>query len=726
MGWFDEQIKQRKLNDDEVLAATYSNLAGVILGKKVAAAIEDGSALAKGAIEEILKFYHIKAADIPEDIDSVNDQIEYLMRPYGIMRRPVRLERGWHKNAVGAMLGTRSDDGTVVALIPGKVSGYYIYDSKQGKKIRITNRNEHLIDEEAVVFYKPFPLKQLKLYDLMLYIGSTLNVSDFAWLIVSMILFTVVGMHFPEINKQLFGPVVSRGDYVMLIGLALAMFCLIVSQTLITAFKELLVSKINTKINISVEAATMMRILSLPADFFKDYSSGELSRYTVYINNLCDIMINVIVTGGLTSAFSLAYITQIFIYAPSLVAPAVLVIAISFVFSVMSSIIHMKYLRLQMKYSAKEAGLSYATITGIQKIKMAGAEKRAFAKWGNIFATAAKYQYNPPFIIKANAIIGTSITLIGTIVIYYSAAINNVSIDDYYAFYTVYGVVSSAFMSLAGVALAIAQIKPVLDMAKPIMNAVPEISEGKQVVTKLSGSIELNNISFRYSESMPNVLDDLTIKIKSGQYVAIVGKTGCGKSTLVRLLLGFERAQKGAVYYDGKDINSLDLKSLRRKIGAVMQNGKLFTGDIYSNIVISAPWLTVDDAWKAAEIAGIAEDIRQMPMGMNTLIMEGSGGISGGQKQRLMIARAVAPCPKILIFDEATSALDNITQKKVSEALDAMKCTRIVIAHRLSTIRQCDRIIVLDGGKIVEDGNYEELMAKDGFFAELVKRQMTE
>ncbi|MBQ1527790.1 MAG: ATP-binding cassette domain-containing protein, partial [Lachnospiraceae bacterium] len=240
------------------------------------------------------------------------------------------------------------------------------------------------------------------------------------------------------------------------------------------------------------------------------------------------------------------------------------------------------------------------------------------------------------------------------------------------------------------------------------------------------GRIELNNISFRYNDNMPLVLDNLSFIIEPGQYVAIVGKTGCGKSTLMRILLGFEKPQKGAVYYDGKDLEKLDLKSLRRKIGTVMQDGKLFSGDIYSNIVISAPWLTLDRAWEAAEMAGMAEDIRDMPMGMFTLISEGQGGISGGQKQRLMIARAIAPKPRILMFDEATSALDNITQKKVSESLDSLNCTRIVIAHRLSTIKNCNRIIVMDGGRIIEDGTYDELITENGYFAELVERQKLE
>ena len=240
---------------------------------------------------------------------------------------------------------------------------------------------------------------------------------------------------------------------------------------------------------------------------------------------------------------------------------------------------------------------------------------------------------------------------------------------------------------------------------------------------KLSGRIELSHVSFRYSDNMPMVLDDLSLRIRPGEYVALVGRTGCGKSTLIRLLLGFEKPQKGAVLFDGHDLNTIDLRSLRRSIGTVMQDGKLFQGSIFENIAISAPDLTEEEAWQAAELAGLADDIRDMPMGMHTMISEGSGGISGGQKQRLMIARAVAPKPKLLIFDEATSALDNITQKKVSESLNGLKCTRLVIAHRLSTIRQCDRILVLDGGKIIESGTYDELIARNGFFAELVSRQ---
>ena len=376
-----------------------------------------------------------------------------------------------------------------------------------------------------------------------------------------------------------------------------------------------------------------------------------------------------------------------------------------------------------MILSAKESGLSYTLITGIQKIKLAGSEKLAFAKWLDLYADGAELTYNPPTIVKINPVITSAITLGSNIVLYFLAVKSGVGQSDYYAFTAAYGMLMGAFMSVADIALSAALIKPILEMAEPFLKTEPELSENREIVTHISGGIELAHVAFRYDAESPYILHDLNLKIKPGEYIAVVGRTGCGKSTLIRLLLGFEKPERGSVYYDGRDIESLDLPSLRRKIGTVMQDAGLFQGDIYSNIVITAPELTMDEAWEAAETAGIAEDIRAMPMGMNTIVSEGQGGISGGQRQRLMIARAIAPKPKLLIFDEATSALDNKTQKQISEALDRMGCTRIVIAHRLSTIRHCDRILVLDGGCIAENGTYDELIEKGGLFAALVERQ---
>lgn len=723
MGWFNEQIKERKISDNNAFEASFDNITASVLGKKMSSALNDSRIITKNAIDAILKFYHVPSREVPEELEDMNEQLEYLMRPYGIMRRSVILESGWYKDAIGAMLGIRKDNGTVVALIPSGFSGYEYFDLESGKYIKVKKSNEDLFEDEAIAFYKPFPLKSLTIKDLIVYIAQVLSVADYVAIAIATLAVSLLGMLTPKINNILFSVVVTSGSVRLLIGIAIFAICLSLTSLIISSVKSLISARINTKLSISIEAATMMRLMSLPADFFKNYSSGELQERAGNISSLCDMLVSTILNTGLTSAFSLIYIYQIFVYAPGLVIPSLIITFITIIFFVVSALMQMKISVKQMELGGRESGMTYALISGVQKIKLAGAEKRAFARWANLYAERISYSYNPPAFLKLNPVISSAISLTGTLVMYYMAVKTGVSVAEYYAFNTAYGMVSGAFMSLSSIALTFAQIKPILERVKPLLDAKPEISEGKQVITRLSGAVEMNNVSFRYNESMPNVIDNLSLKIRPGQYVAIVGKTGCGKSTLMRLLLGFEKADRGAIYYDGKDINSLDLKSLRRKIGSVMQNGKLLQGDIYSNITISAPWLTMDEAFEAAEKAGIAEDIRRMPMGMHTMISEGSGGISGGQRQRLMIARAIAPKPKILMFDEATSALDNITQRQVCEALDAMKCTRIVIAHRLSTIKQCDRIIVLDGGHIVEDGTYRELIDNKGYFYELVERQ---
>lgn len=723
MGWFDEQIRDRRQYDDEAFSEAFANMASAVMGRRISAAVSDDRRAAKTAIDDILKYCGVKSREVPDSITDVNEQLEYILRPYGIMRRTVRLEDGWYRDAIGVMLGSFRESGKAVALIPGGLSGYTYYDPEAGRRKRIGRKEQHLFGEEAVVFYKPFPLKKLSLSALTGYIVRTLSASDYIMIALATLALSLLGMLSPVISKLLFAQVLPSGSVRLLMAMAVFSVCVSVSMLLVSAVRDMLLARIGTKLSISVDAAAMMRIMSLPADFFRSYSAGELANRVSQIGVLCRMLVSTVLSTGFTSLFSLIYISQIFAYAPALVTPALLVILATVVLSLLSSLIQMKVSARQMELSGKESGMTYALISGIQKIKLAGAEKRAFARWGDLYAESARLAYDPPVFLKLNSVISLAISLTGTIVMYYMAVRSGVSVADYYAFSTAYGMVSGAFMSLAGIALSAAQIRPILAMVKPFFDEVPEISDGKQVLTRLSGGIELSHVSFRYSDDMPLVIDDLSLKIRPGQYVAIVGKTGCGKSTLLRLLLGFEKPQKGAVYYDGRDLEKIDLRSLRRRIGVVTQNGKLFQGDIYSNIVISAPWLTQQDAWEAAELAGIAEDIRKMPMGMNTVISEGSGGISGGQKQRLMIARAVAPKPRVLMFDEATSALDNVTQKKVSDALEQLKCTRIVIAHRLSTIRQCDRIIVLDNGKIAEDGTYDELIAADGAFAELVARQ---
>ncbi len=723
MGWFDEQIRQRKQADNEAFEDAFLNIAGMVMGRRLSAALNNERQAARNALDEILRYYHAKSQEVPDNIKNFEEEMEFLCRPYGLMRRTVYLSKHWHKDAVGAMLATRKDDHSVTALIPNGFSGYDYLDNKTGKRVRVTDATEELFDEEAVAFYKPLPLEKISIKGLMKYIAENISVSDIAMFGLASLAVALVGLLSPWLNEQLFSDVILSGSGQVLLAVFIFMICASVSGLLFGVIRELLMIRITTKLNLNVEASGMMRVLSLPADFFKKYSSGELSNRVQYLQILCNQIVSIVMTTGLASVFSLVYIVQIAGFAPALVVPSLVVVLATFAVSVIAILMQIRISREQMELASMERGMSYALISGIRKIRLSGAEKRIFANWGNLYAKESNLLYNPPLFLKINSVITMAITMIGTIVMYYLAVRSHVSVSEYYAFNTAYGMVSGAFTTLAGVTLSVAQIKPILEMVKPILDTEPEIAQDKQVVTRLSGGIELNNVSFRYDENMPPVLDNLSLKIRPGQYVAIVGSTGCGKSTLMRIMLGFEKPQKGAVYYDGKDLNRIDLKSLRRKIGVVMQNGRLFNGDIYSNIVISAPELTIDDAWEAADLAGMKEDIENMPMGMYTILSEGMGGISGGQRQRLMIARAIAPKPKILMFDEATSALDNVTQKKVSESLDKLKCTRIVIAHRLSTIRQCDRIVVLDKGHIIEDGNYDELIAQNGFFAELVARQ---
>jgi NHLM bacteriocin system ABC transporter ATP-binding protein len=726
MGWFDEQIKQRIKNDEESFSEAFVNMSSVVMGKGVLKSdLNDAGKKTRDAIDGILKFYHIKPQELPEKLRDMNEQLEYLLRPSGIMRRSVKLKNKWYQDGIGALLGT-TKKGDTVAILPAGLTGYVFYDHESGTRIRVNDKTAELLSEEAICFYRPLPLKALGVRDLFLYILQTLSLSDFTMIGLATLAVTLLGLLGPYVNKLIFDKVINSGGLNLLVPVTCLLLGVALSSALIGITRSLVMTRLQTKMNIAVQSSFMMRVLSLPAGFFKNYSAGELSSRVQSVNSLCSMLVNAVLTTGLTSVFSLVYIAQIFRYAPALVIPALIIIGVTVLFSIASTLVQMKVSRKSMALNAKQSGLVFSLISGVQKIKLAGAERRAFAKWAKLYQEVARLQYNPPAMIKLNTVISTAITLLGTIAIYYFAAVSEVSVADYMAFNVSYGMISGAFTALAGMALTIASVKPVMDMVRPILTTIPEISTDKKVVTRLSGSIELNNVSFRYSEDMPLILDNLSLKVRPGQYVAVVGQTGCGKSTLMRLMLGFEQPQKGAVYFDGKDLAALDLKSLRRNIGVVMQNGKLFQGDVYSNIVISAPWLNLEEAWEAAEMAGIAEDIRNMPMGMHTLISEGQGGISGGQRQRLMIARAIAPKPRILMFDEATSALDNLTQRKVSESLERLKCTRIVIAHRLSTIKQCDRIIVLDTGKIVEDGKYEELLANNGYFAELVARQRLE
>ena len=723
MEWADNQIKEREIADQELLDEALVKVAEVVLGEKKTLKAIDRRIAANDAISQIMKHYRYKMVEVPESVDDIYEQLEYCLRPHGVMYREVKLKKGWYQDSFGPILAFTKEGSNPVALIPGKFSGYWYTDEGTGVLVRLTALSAEQFAEDALCFYRPLEQKELSILDLMRYVRHLISVGDVVYAILAALAVALVGMLTPRLTAILTGPVLMSGEVRALVGIAVCIICVAGAQQLLNSTASLLTARIENKIKLGLEGPVMMRLLSLPTDFFGTYSAGDLKSRFMSVSNLCTLVFSVLLSGGLTAAASLLYLTQIFAYTPALVFPAMLAVVASLVVSVITLCVSTRVSKRQMELAAAESGVSYSVISGVRKIRLAGAEKRLFAKWLDAYTPLAELTYDPPLFMKVSGVISLAITLVSNIALYYLAVKSGVDQSSYFAFVSAYGMLLGAFTALSDLMKDAARIKPTLEMAEPFLKTVPETSDNKEVVTDIQGDVEFDHVRFRYDADMPYVIDDLSMRVKAGEYVAVVGKSGCGKSTLMRLIIGFEEPDSGTVYIDDKDISRVDLPSLRRKIGTVMQHDGLFQGTIYSNITITAPELSMDEAWEAAEVAGIADDIRALPMGMMTYIGEGSGGISGGQRQRLMIARAVAPKPKLLIFDEATSALDNKTQKQVTDALDAMGCTRIVIAHRLSTIRHCDRILVLDGGKIAEDGTYEELIEKDGLFAELVERQ---
>ena len=721
--WMESQIETRSKLDAKLTERAYAELAASVIDSRRAPTFTvDDVEQADGAAKACLKYMGVEPGSVPPGINDVEERIEWLCRPTGTMRRNVRLEPGWYKQAFGAMLG-RLNTGEAVALLPRGIRGYYYLDPISGRKVRVTRDAAARISKDATLFYRPLPAKPLSLRDLMAFIFRVFDRNDYLLVVIAALAVTLIGLAPAWANQVAFGVVAPSGQARLILPVASLLLGMAVSIALINACRSLVMARVSTKLDVVTEAATFARILALPPSFFKQYSSGDLASRVANVRLLAQTLTSVILGSSLSALLSLVYIVQISAYAPALALPALAVVIIQAVLTVLVTFATMRFERDSMLASVKLSGTVTALLSGIQKIKLAGAEDRAFAKWAHGYADYARAAYNRPTLLRALPAIVGLVSLLGNIAIYYLAGSTGVSVPNYMAFNVAYGQVTAAIMALAETAGQVAQINPMLETIEPVMQATPEIAEDKPSVEALSGGIEVSGVSFRYDENSPYILQNLSFKVRSGEYVAIVGKSGCGKSTIMRLLLGFETPERGAIFYGVHDASKVDLRSLRQHIGVVMQDGKLFMGDIASNITISTPTATLDDAWEAAEIAGIAEDIRKMPMGMQTFVTEGGGGVSGGQRQRLMIARAVCGKRRILMLDEATSALDNKTQKHVSDSLDALKCTRIVVAHRLSTVKHCDRILVVDGGTIVEEGSYEELIEMGGIFAELVERQ---
>ena len=718
----EPQVKVRERLDEEITERAYERLANSVSSKGVARIAYDDFEQVNNAARACLANIGVNPGDVPADADDLEDVLDAMCRPSGTLHRRVRLEEGWQHKVVGTMLG-RLKTGEPVALLPRSIRGYRYLEPGTKQKVKVTAAIAQRIEREAVLFYRPLPEKPLTTRDLLRFIFRSFDVYDHLLVVGSALTVALIGLAPAWANKIAFSVVAPSGKAELILPIGALLLGTALSSILIAICRNLVTKSMASKAEVETMAALYARLLSLPASFFKQYSTGNLGSRIKNARLLVRKLITTFWGSGLTAVFALVYIIQIFAFAPSLAIPAFAIVVAQAALTVAITIINRRHEARAKQVNVRLAGIETALLSSVQKIKLAGAEKRAFARWAGRYADFCELEYNRPAIVRALPALVASVGLVGTVIIYYLAATSGTSIADFMAFSAAYGQVSAALMEFASIAGNVSEIRPLLELESPILEAAPENDEDKPSVEALSGAIELTNVAFRYGEDSPYIFKNLSFEIKAGEYVALVGKSGCGKSTILRLLLGFEMPESGSVLYGSYDTQQVNLRSMRQHIGTVMQDGKLFAGDIYSNIILSTPRATVDDAWRAAEIAGIADDIRDMPQGMNTLVGEGSGGISGGQRQRLMIARAVCGNRRILMFDEATSALDNKTQKKISDALDAMSCTRVVVAHRLSTVKHCDRILVVDGGRIAEEGTFDELLAKDGLFAELVSRQ---
>lgn len=726
MSWFEEQLETRKRLDDDQVAEAYERIARAVEGSKRAPRMTlDDVAATDSAVAVVLRYFGRKPTEVPISLTDPIDRMDYVVRSCGMMKRKVKLEERWWTDATGAYLG-QLKTGEPIAIIPLGLRSYAYVEPSTNRKVLLTARTAADVMPEAFCFYRPLPEQSLSVRDLMRFMVASLDPGDYIRIVLASLAVALVGLLPAVANSLLFDRIIPSGEIGLILPICSLLLGVAIASTLIGILRSMVAVRMSSKLSMQMEAAMMSRLLSLPPAFFKERQAGDLAKRVKRVRNIVETLTGVILGTGLTAVFSLVYIVQITAYAPSLVVVAVAVILAQLIVGILIAVAQGRRQRLIVEADLRVSGVVPALLNGISKLKLAGAEKRAFAQWADAEAALLTAQYDLPLWYKVSDTLPGLVSLVGTIAIYWAAGSSGVALADFMAFNVAYGAVSGAIIALAGTGKRFAQVNSYLDSVRPLLEAVPESAgQGKQI-TSLSGSIELSGVTFGYDPSQPPVLEDLSLKVRSGEYLAVVGKSGSGKSTLLRLLMGFEKPERGAVYYGGQDIADMDPRSLRRVIGVCLQNGNLFAGTIFSNIALASPRATMDDAWEAAEVAGVADDIRAMPMGMLTLITEGAGGVSGGQRQRILIARAVCSKPRILIFDEATSALDNVTQKHVSDSLTRLKCTRIVVAHRLSTIKLADRIVMLDAGHVIEEGTYDDLMAMNGAFADLVKRQQLE
>ena len=646
----------------------------------------------------------------------------------GVRARRVRLkaEGRWWRGDSTAMLGFRAEDGRPVALLPGIFGRYREYDPVTRRRVRLTAAHADALADEAWMFYRPLPSGNVEPRDL-LRIAVDGSAADLARLVVSGLLGGVIRV-LPALALGLVaGAVMAPGGAGTVYAAAVAVAGFGLLGALVQMLQGTAMMRLEGRSASRLEAAFWDRLMRLPPSVLRRHPSGDLAMSGMTFQNLRDGLHGLVADSILSIIFFVPAFGLILLYDRSL---GIIALALS-----LASLLAALFLGLRqippygrmISASRRVAGRLFQIVTGITKLRVENAEGSAFAIWARDYREQKRAEVEIGALEEHSRALGAALPFIATGLLLLAVALPGAADVPLGAFLVVYAVTiafQSAVARLSESFGAIAGMLPAFDQMRPLLSAVPETEVGGEPVEYLGGEVLFDRVSFRYDPEGPLILDEVTIHARPGEFVAIAGESGAGKSTLFRLALGIDRPTTGAVYYDGRDLRHLNIRQLRRKIGVVPQSVGLHPQDLWDNLVSHHDDVGSDDVWAAVRTAEIEKEIRSMPMGMMTMVGTSGTVLSGGESQRVTIARSVIGSPRIMLFDEATNWLDNESQAVVMRNLTALTSTRVIIAHRLSTLEQADRIYVLRAGRVVQTGSFFELMEEDGVFRELVRRQI--
>ena len=645
----------------------------------------------------------------------------------GVRARRVsfRNEGDWWRSDSNAMLVFREGDGRPVALLPGMFGRYRAVDPVSKRSVRVTAARAAALGDEAWMFYRPLPERDVMPANL-LRIALRGSAGDLARLVLA----GVPGGLIKLLPALALGFVANHiaaggsGEALYAVVVALAGFGLL--GALLHMLQSTAMMRFEGRLASRVEAAFWDRLIRLPRSVLNRHPTGDLAMSAMTFRNLRDGLQRVVADGLLSVVFLLPVFAVIFLYDAALGAVTLFFSFVSLLIVVLLGLRQISPYGRMIGAARRVAGRLFQIVGGIAKLRVENAEGSAYAIWARDYREQKRAEIELGAFEGHSRAFGAALPfLAGGVLLFAVAAVGDreVPVGDFLVVYTVFIVFQSAVARLGESFGTLAAMLPAFDQLRPLLAAVPETEVEGEPVEYLGGDILFDRVSFRFDPDGPLVLDDVTIRARPGEFIAITGESGAGKSTLFRLALGIDRPTMGAVYYDGRDLRHLNLKQVRRKIGAVPQSVDLHPQDLWDNLVGYRNEVESEEIWAAAGIAEVEDQIKSMPMGMMTMVGTGSV-LSGGESQRITIARSVIGSPRIMLLDEATNWLDNENQAKVMKNLTALTSTRLVIAHRLSTLEQADRIFVLQAGKIVESGSFSELMEIDGVFGELVKRQL--